>query len=209
MFPACGPGSAPAISDTPLSLKVDLQSEQFCSDTAPSVHLSCPIRQTVRPQASPTSGADQHLNSACAVTLPPSAGLRATRFQLAGDSEFHDMQIHSPAFHGEYWVYVLAALVMVVFGTLLYTVDGPIKFSGWFCRSFALASTSDDARIGLCSSRPAVRPPTPEIGADGVACPSRQCILAKLSDATRIAAIERAALPKRVIYSNFAAPYAV
>jgi hypothetical protein len=113
--------------------------------------------------------------------------MRAARFQLAEDSEFHDMRIHSPAFHGEYWVYVLAAFVMVVFGTLLYTVDGPIKFSSWFCRSFALASTSDDARIGLCSSaRPAVRPPTPEIGADGIACPSRQCILARLSDATKI-----------------------
>ena len=123
-------------------------------------------------------------------------GLARGMIQLAEDSELHDMRIHSSAFHGEYWVYVLAAFVMVVFGTLLYTVDGPIKFSSWFCRSFALASTSDDAGIGLCSSaRPAVRPPTPEIGADGIACPSRQCILARLSDATRIAAIEHAALP--------------
>jgi uncharacterized membrane protein YidH (DUF202 family) len=42
-----------------------------------------------------------------------------------------NMQMHYPTFHPEYWVYLLAALVIVVFGTLLYTVDGPIKFSSW------------------------------------------------------------------------------
>jgi hypothetical protein len=44
----------------------------------------------------------------------------------------HNMQTHNPAFHAEYWVYLLAALVTVVLGTLLYTMDGPIKFSSWF-----------------------------------------------------------------------------
>ena len=39
--------------------------------------------------------------------------------------EFHDMQTHYPAFHAEYWVYILAAVVIIVFGTLLYTVGGP------------------------------------------------------------------------------------
>jgi hypothetical protein len=42
------------------------------------------------------------------------------------------MQTRYPAFHPEYWVYMLAAFVTVVFGTLLYTVDGPINFSNWF-----------------------------------------------------------------------------
>jgi hypothetical protein len=46
--------------------------------------------------------------------------------------ENHDMQINFAAFHAEYWVYALAGLVMIVVGTLLYTVDGPIKFSSWF-----------------------------------------------------------------------------
>lgn len=46
--------------------------------------------------------------------------------------EYHDMQINFAAFHAEYWVYALAGLVMIVVGTLLYTVDGPIKFSSWF-----------------------------------------------------------------------------
>jgi hypothetical protein len=41
------------------------------------------------------------------------------------------MQIHYPPFHPEYWVYLLAALVTVVFGTLLYTLDGPINFYSW------------------------------------------------------------------------------
>jgi hypothetical protein len=43
-----------------------------------------------------------------------------------------NMQINFGAFHAEYWVYALAGLVMIVVGTLLYTVDGPIKFSSWF-----------------------------------------------------------------------------
>jgi hypothetical protein len=41
------------------------------------------------------------------------------------------MQMHYPTFHPEYWVYLLAALVTVVFGTLLYTLDGPINFYSW------------------------------------------------------------------------------
>jgi hypothetical protein len=43
-----------------------------------------------------------------------------------------NMQINFAAFHAEYWVYALAGLVMIVVGTLLYTVDAPIKFSSWF-----------------------------------------------------------------------------
>jgi hypothetical protein len=46
--------------------------------------------------------------------------------------EYHHMEINFAAFHAEYWVYALAGLVMIVVGTLLYTVDGPIKFSNWF-----------------------------------------------------------------------------
>ena len=42
------------------------------------------------------------------------------------------MQINFATFDAEYWVYALAGLVMIVVGTLLYTVDGPIKFSSWF-----------------------------------------------------------------------------
>ena len=37
-----------------------------------------------------------------------------------------------PVFHAEYWVYALAGLVVIVVGTLLYTVEAPIKFSSWF-----------------------------------------------------------------------------
>jgi hypothetical protein len=43
-----------------------------------------------------------------------------------------NMQINFAAFHAEYWVYALAGLVIIVVGTLLYTMDGPIKFSSWF-----------------------------------------------------------------------------
>jgi hypothetical protein len=53
--------------------------------------------------------------------------------------ETYNMQTHYP-FHAEYWVYALAVFVIIVLGTLLYTVDGPIKFSSWFCRSFTLTS---------------------------------------------------------------------
>ena len=42
------------------------------------------------------------------------------------------MQINFAAFYAEYWVYALAGMVIVVVGTLLYTMDGPIKFSSWF-----------------------------------------------------------------------------
>jgi len=31
-------------------------------------------------------------------------------------------------FHGEYWVYVFAAASIVLVGSLLYMLDGPIKF---------------------------------------------------------------------------------
>jgi ABC-type microcin C transport system permease subunit YejB len=37
-----------------------------------------------------------------------------------------------PVFHAEYWVYALAGLVVIVVGTLLYTVEAPFKFSSWF-----------------------------------------------------------------------------
>jgi hypothetical protein len=51
---------------------------------------------------------------------------------LAGDEEAHNMQVHHPVFHAEYWVYILAGFVSVILGALLYTLDGPIKFSSWF-----------------------------------------------------------------------------
>jgi hypothetical protein len=41
------------------------------------------------------------------------------------------MQTGYPAFPAEYWVYMFAALVTVVVGVLLYTVDRPINFSSW------------------------------------------------------------------------------
>jgi hypothetical protein len=100
--------------------------------------------------------------------------------QLVGDNEFHNMQTHSPVVHAEYWIYVLAAFVIVVLGTLLSTVNGPIKFSSWFCPSLALASTSDDARIGLCSLvRPTLAPTRPDVGEHEIACRVRQCFLAE------------------------------
>ena len=37
-----------------------------------------------------------------------------------------------PVFHGEYWVYILAGVGILVVGTLLYTLDAPINFAGWF-----------------------------------------------------------------------------
>ena len=42
------------------------------------------------------------------------------------------MLTNFPVFHAEYWVYALAGLVVIVVGTLLYTVEAPIKFSSWF-----------------------------------------------------------------------------
>jgi hypothetical protein len=42
------------------------------------------------------------------------------------------MQINFAALHAEYWVYALAGLVIIVVGTLLYTVEAPIKFSSCF-----------------------------------------------------------------------------
>ena len=42
------------------------------------------------------------------------------------------MLTNFPVFHAEYWVYAIAGLVVIVVGTLLYTVDAPIKFSSWF-----------------------------------------------------------------------------
>jgi hypothetical protein len=38
------------------------------------------------------------------------------------------MKTRYPAFHGEYWMYMLATVVIVTFGILLYTVKEPIKF---------------------------------------------------------------------------------
>ena len=38
------------------------------------------------------------------------------------------MKIRYPTFHAEYCMYVLAAVVIVTFGILLYTVKEPIKF---------------------------------------------------------------------------------
>jgi hypothetical protein len=35
-------------------------------------------------------------------------------------------------FHGEYWLYLFAAASIVLVSALLYTLDGPIKFSRWF-----------------------------------------------------------------------------
>ena len=35
-------------------------------------------------------------------------------------------------FHGEYWVYVFAAASIVLVGSPLYMLDGPIKFGRWF-----------------------------------------------------------------------------
>jgi hypothetical protein len=42
------------------------------------------------------------------------------------------MQINFAALDAEYWVYALAGLVILVVGTLLYTMEAPIKFSSWF-----------------------------------------------------------------------------
>jgi len=89
--------------------------------------------------------------------------LRARLDPSTGKTETYNMQTHYPAFHAEYWVYALAVFVIIVLGTLLYTVDGPIKFSSWFCRTFTLTSTSDDARSGLCSPvRSTVPPSSPD-----------------------------------------------
>jgi ABC-type phosphate/phosphonate transport system permease subunit len=81
-------------------------SEQFCSDTARSMQLGCPIA-----------------GAACAV--------RSSNL-VASAKELHNMQARYPVFHPEYWVYMLAAIVMAVLGTLLYTVDRPINFFSWF-----------------------------------------------------------------------------
>jgi hypothetical protein len=35
-------------------------------------------------------------------------------------------------FQGEYWVYLFAAASIVLVGSLLYMLDGPIKFGRWF-----------------------------------------------------------------------------
>src|SRR6476620_3945036 len=93
-------------------------SEQFCSDTALSVRLSC---QTV--VGCPTSA-----KSASGAHHPHSAYTRATCARVlilsTGEKETYNMQTHYP-FHAEYWVYALAVFVILVLGTLLYTVDGP------------------------------------------------------------------------------------
>jgi hypothetical protein len=53
-------------------------------------------------------------------------------FPSTEDKETRSMLTNFPVFHAEYWVYAIAGLVMVVVGTLLYTVDAPIEFSSWF-----------------------------------------------------------------------------
>ena len=35
-------------------------------------------------------------------------------------------------FLGEYWIYLFAAASIVLVGSLLYMLDGPIKFGRWF-----------------------------------------------------------------------------
>jgi len=40
--------------------------------------------------------------------------------------------INRIVFRGEYWIYLFAAASIVLVGTLLYTLDGPIKFGRWF-----------------------------------------------------------------------------
>jgi hypothetical protein len=53
--------------------------------------------------------------------------------QIGGrHNEFLNMQTWYPAFHAEYWIYLLAGFVIVVVGTLLYTMDTPINFFSWF-----------------------------------------------------------------------------
>jgi hypothetical protein len=53
--------------------------------------------------------------------------------------ETYNMQTHYPAFHAEYWVYALAAFVIIVLGTLLFTVDGPIKFR-WYATAAIISA---------------------------------------------------------------------
>jgi hypothetical protein len=43
-------------------------------------------------------------------------------------SETDIMKTRYPTFHAEYWMYVLAAVTIMIFGTLLYAVKEPIKF---------------------------------------------------------------------------------
>jgi hypothetical protein len=38
------------------------------------------------------------------------------------------MKTRYPPFHAEYWMYVLAAVVIITVGILLYAVKEPIKF---------------------------------------------------------------------------------
>jgi len=53
-------------------------------------------------------------------------------FQGTEHKEACNVLTNFPVFHAEYWVYALAGLVVTVVGTLLYTVEAPIKFSSWF-----------------------------------------------------------------------------
>jgi len=53
-------------------------------------------------------------------------------FQGTEHKEACNVLTNFPVFHAEYWVYALAGLVVIVVGTLLYTVEAPIKFSSWF-----------------------------------------------------------------------------
>jgi hypothetical protein len=34
-------------------------------------------------------------------------------------------------FHGEYWIYLLAIASVIMFGSLLYMLEGPIHFGRW------------------------------------------------------------------------------
>ena len=36
--------------------------------------------------------------------------------------------INRIVFHGEYWIYLFAAVSIIFVGSLLYTLDGPIHF---------------------------------------------------------------------------------
>jgi hypothetical protein len=84
-------------------------SEQFCSDAAQSVRLSCRTSDSVPRQAT----------AFCMRVHATRARLDSlgTRNQRA-----YNMETHYPTFHGEYWVYALAGVVIITLGIFLYTV---------------------------------------------------------------------------------------
>jgi hypothetical protein len=63
---------------------------------------------------------------------PPSDCAACICFPWTEHKEGCNVLTNFPVFHAEYWVYALAGLVVIVVGTLLYTVEAPIKFSSWF-----------------------------------------------------------------------------